>query len=137
MSIVNKLKNINIFSSKSAFDTHVAGSPIPDTELALAGCHVVVEAYSNGTSWYRKYSDGFIEQGGQVSSIYDGTTITVNLVTAMTTTTYAVQLAGDTITSTNNAGHLSYGTRNTTSFVVSYNATLANSTGFSWEIKGY
>lgn len=29
---------------------------------------VVVKTWSNGTSWYRKYSDGWIEQGGYVSS---------------------------------------------------------------------
>lgn len=30
----------------------------------LATCHVVVETYVNGTSWYRVYDDGWCEQGG-------------------------------------------------------------------------
>lgn len=64
MSIINKLKNFNVFSSKSAFDTQYANSPIPDTELSMAGCQVVVETYINGESGYIKWSDGRIEQWG-------------------------------------------------------------------------
>ena len=35
----------------------------------------IVENYVSGTSWYRVYSDGFCEQGGEASNITD-TTIT-------------------------------------------------------------
>ena len=36
------------------------------TDQNLAQVYCVVETYSNGSSWYRKYSDGWCEQGGTV-----------------------------------------------------------------------
>lgn len=39
---------------------------------SLSTCHVVIETYVNGSSWYRIYDDGWCEQGGQVSYL-DGT----------------------------------------------------------------
>lgn len=33
----------------------------------------IVESYHEGTSWYRVYSDGWIEQGGQTPSDQKGT----------------------------------------------------------------
>lgn len=48
---------------------------------------VVVSSYRSGTEWYRKYSDGWIEQGGYVEgSGYN--TVTINLHVAMKTTDY-------------------------------------------------
>ena len=32
----------------------------------------VVDANQEGTTWYRKYSDGWIEQGGRTASLSDG-----------------------------------------------------------------
>ena len=37
----------------------------------LVSAHVVVEAYSNGTSWYRLYDDGWCEQGGIINASSD------------------------------------------------------------------
>ena len=34
---------------------------------------IVVENYKNGTEWYRKWSDGWIEQGGYITQIPAGT----------------------------------------------------------------
>lgn len=59
-----KLKNIN-FMSKERFDSITEFS---DDELYAVKSHVVVEAYQNGTEWYRVYSDGWIEQGGQIQT---------------------------------------------------------------------
>ena len=41
---------------------------------------------SNGLGWYRKWSDGFIEQGGRITSV----TLTISLHTAFTTTNYTI-----------------------------------------------
>ena len=44
---------------------------------------------SNGTSWYRKWSDGFIEQGGRVNAVaYDDKTKNVTFMTPMSNTNY-------------------------------------------------
>ena len=44
----------------------LSGRPsIPSTPNAY-----VISTYSSGTSWYRKWSDGWIEQGGHTSADY-------------------------------------------------------------------
>ena len=48
----------------------------------------VVETWSNGTEWYRKWSDGWIEQGGWQGSTSTNATVTLN--TPFTTTNYTV-----------------------------------------------
>lgn len=50
--------------------------------------HFVIETYTNGTNWYRKYSDGWIEQGGRITSFVGGNTVTLH--TAFSNTNYTV-----------------------------------------------
>lgn len=45
----------------------------------LSTIYPVVETYVNGTSWYRVYSDGWVEQGG-VSSNFSGTDSSVDVI---------------------------------------------------------
>ncbi len=49
---------------------------------------VVIQNYVNGTSWYRVWSDGWIEQGGKVSMT--NSTITVSLLKTFSNTNYFV-----------------------------------------------
>lgn len=42
------------------------------TDVNAASRGYVVDSYHNGTEWYRIYSDGWIEQGGYISSIPSG-----------------------------------------------------------------
>lgn len=63
--------------------------------LTEATAHIV-ESWSSGTSWYRKYSDGWIEQGGVVSSPPIYTEKTQTLHCAMTSSDYVVQLQLET-----------------------------------------
>lgn len=50
---------------------------------------VITEAYANGTSWYRVWSDGWIEQGGQVYNNTAGAVSnTINFLKPFTTTNY-------------------------------------------------
>ena len=49
----------------------------------------VTETWSDGTNWYRKYSDGWIEQGGTLST-KSNQFATFSLVTSMTTNTYTI-----------------------------------------------
>lgn len=58
----------------------------------LAICHVVLEKYVNGTSWYRVWSDGWIEQGGRVSISQD-TQTTVTLLKAFSNTNYTALIS--------------------------------------------
>jgi len=45
--------------------------------MNTAGIRTVVETYRNGSSWYRVYSDGWCEQGGQNDIKNSGTAITL------------------------------------------------------------
>ena len=60
------------------------------TKLENSTVHIVKTWKSNdGKSWYRKYSDGFIEQGGaKVSISWSNFTGTLNLNTPFNTTSY-------------------------------------------------
>ena len=51
---------------------------------------VVIQNYISGTSWYRVWSDGWIEQGGQIGAVGTDKTVTVSLLKAFTTTNYFV-----------------------------------------------
>ena len=52
---------------------------------------VIVQNYVNGTSWYRVWSDGWIEQGGRHSA---GDSVSVALLKAFSNTNYTVSLTG-------------------------------------------
>lgn len=51
----------------------------------------VVETGSEGSDWYRVWSDGFIEQGGRVSRSGTGRGLSVTFLKGFTTTTYSSQ----------------------------------------------
>lgn len=58
--------------------------------LNSAGIRTVVETYKNGTSWYRIWSDGWCEQGGQATGITGGNKKYVNLIKTMADRSYSV-----------------------------------------------
>lgn len=61
--------------------------------LNTAGVRTVVETYQNGDSWYRKWSDGYCEQGGVFASGGD-TTLTLTLLVPYASTNYQVWYCG-------------------------------------------
>lgn len=79
----NPLKNITVFDDVPDFVDYTDTTPVPATDLSLVGCLVLVEAYHSGDSWYRKYSDGWIAQGGKLA-VTSQTNITINFITTFT-----------------------------------------------------
>lgn len=61
-----------------------------DVDLSNCTKPHIVETYVNGTSWYRVYSDGWIEQGGYTSSIPNNSTSTISLLKSFSNTNYSV-----------------------------------------------
>lgn len=57
---------------------------------APQGIATIVETYVNGASWYRVWSDGWIEQGGLTAS-YDTLPTTIALLKNYSNTNYSVQ----------------------------------------------
>ena len=107
------------------------GGTIATTAWANTFCKdtnkIVVEANQTGDSWYRKYSDGWIEQGGRVSA---GTgEVTVNLVKPMRGGDYSLICTANFSSAT----PISYIGRYATNF----KATRSANTIFTWEARGY
>lgn len=95
----------------------------------------IVETYSNGTSWYRVYSDGWCEQGGQLSGGSTQQTLTFLKTFADTDYTWLCS----TTSSDNYVKSVqatSFTTTGCTWKVATDGGTLSSS-GFRWEAKGY
>ena len=92
----------------------------------------VVETYSNGTSWYRVYSDGWVEQGGQLSSLGTGTA-TVTLLKPFADTNYTVSSCGYVDNSTGQYGYIRNAPTTTT---IKFKGT-GTITNFYWMACGY
>lgn len=92
MSTVQPHNNTNVFPNLTAFKTHTSPE-IGEDELSLIGeVAVVVESYKNGSSWYKVYSDGWIEQGGTVSVTSAGQALTY--LKAFSNTDYTIVSGG-------------------------------------------
>ena len=99
------------------------------TKLEDSTTHIIKTwKSSDGSSWYRKWSDGFIEQGGHQSKSIAGY-VTINLPTPFTTNLYsigAVSSLGEGIPRVTE--------RNTNKFIAS---SAGASCSFLWIACGY
>lgn len=100
----------------------------------------VIETYSNGTSWYRIWSDGWCEQGGRVqtpSHQYGQTT--VDLLKTMADKNYSITLGGRNPTMDGNYCFSVGGAVEPTYFVIfDERSTGSNHTNDCyWVVKGY
>ena len=96
----------------------------------------VTETYSSGTNWYRVYSDGWVEQGGELSSVTQNSTNTINLLKPFANTNYSVIITA-TGGSRSNAQYMnceSVNTRNTNNFIIRTNDYTF---GRIWRAAGY
>lgn len=95
----------------------------------------VTETYSSGTSWYRIYSDGWCEQGGEVSN--SGTaTRQITFLKAFTDTNYYFNRCNESTTSGTATSFANEGyTDKQTSGIKIY--CYKSITKALWEAKGY
>jgi len=102
--------------------------------LNAAGIRTVTDTYKNGANWYRKWSDGFIEQGGTIAV----SNTTVQLIIPFTNTNYSVQ-ANPSAGQTNQSSVTYHNTKTLTSFnlinYLSISGVYANNV--DWEAKGF
>jgi hypothetical protein len=85
---------------------------------------------SDGLGWYRKWSDGFIEQGGRITSV----TTTISLHTAFTNTNYTIS-SSQAGTSSARIHRVAISDRTTSKFNLEY--CEANMLPISWNACGY
>jgi hypothetical protein len=101
---------------------------------ALAKPHII-ETYVNGTSWYRVWSDGWIEQGGTTTRSATGE-FTITFLKSFTNTNYTLMLS-NSATSSGNAYAPQIRTKNKNNAVM-YLATGTTATNIvNWLICGY
>lgn len=93
---------------------------------------VITETWVSGTSWYRKWSDGWVEQGGQVSATANSLT-TVTLHTAMGASNYTMLLThyGESL---EDSHPFKAGNRTTSSFRIANTQSQAITVG--WLVTG-
>lgn len=84
----NVLRSVNGSTADASGNASISVPPTPKA--------YVTETYRNGANWYRKYSDGWIEQGGVITSPPIYTEKTQTLHCAMTSSDYVVQLQLET-----------------------------------------
>lgn len=100
----------------------------------------VVETYHSGNSWYRKYSDGWIEQGGyyETDSTWSNyNTFSVTFVTEFTAAPLMVHCI-ETATGSSTGIQGLYGVQDVTKsgFTFVNTRTGSKQTGFYWTAKG-
>ena len=105
----------------------------------------LIQSWSSGYSWYKVYSDGWVEQGGRSAPPEQNAWVSVTLHITMKDKQYSVAVH-PTIASSNAAGYSSqriatacdWSNRTTSTFQYIVNSTTAGSTVASnWEVKGY
>lgn len=92
----------------------------------------LIQSWSNGFSWYKLYSDGWVEQGGSATTSTDKY-VTVTLHKSMKNTNYTVNVAAGW---SNAASGQNEGFQNRTTTSINITTSYA-STFCMWEVKGY
>lgn len=100
-------------------DANVIAASQVLTDVANLKAHTIIDTYSDDNgNWYRVYSDGWIEQGGELTSVAIDTSTSVNLLKPYANTNYNVL-----ITATG-------GKRSTTQFTNGQTVYSRTNTGF-------
>lgn len=93
VSEYTEIKGLYFYVGETVQDAGLINAGQMSTLISqLTECHVVVETYVNGTSWYRVYSDGWCEQGGYRTDVSNAG-VTVNLAKPFTDTNYTITIA--------------------------------------------
>jgi hypothetical protein len=104
---------VNVYEGYSQFFSGARQT----SEMHIAQSSCVQSCYHSGSSWYRVWSDGHIEQGGLSPTIPGSGGATVTLLMPYSNTNYIVNLCNTSCTITQAAG---LDGKTTTSFVVDY-----------------
>ena len=101
---------------------------------------VVIYNYVNGKSWYRLYSDGYCEQGGETEVFQSNTQKTISLLKQLIADNYQVNLIQIMSTDSPTCSTVNFITqRNSDSFTINYSTWGSEypQIKYLWEAKGY
>lgn len=73
MATTSTLNTINVFDSEDSYNTNKGSIGENEISLVAMGNNsgYVIEMHQDGSSWYKKYSNGWVEQGGTFTSLYN------------------------------------------------------------------
>lgn len=113
--------------------TTVGGVKIPTAQTADYVVEWQVPTDLNGYRWYRKYSSGWVEQGGVVA--VNNTSVAVTLMIEMQGPTYCTMLTGTNTTSGGTSTYVAVVKgQSATTFNISTTANYSN--GIYWQVSG-
>ena len=127
------------FSQSATEQTAGLNSELFNGKIDLDGSNAtfahIVDYYSNGTEWYRIYSDGWCEQGGRTSKqAHSG--ITINLLKPFGNTNYTITESTQSLSTSAYSTNISDITNSTFKITSNYNGSA--STGIvAWIACGY
>jgi hypothetical protein len=107
-----------------------------DIDLGNCTAPHIVETYVNGTSWYRVYSDGWVEQGGQFGGDGAGG-ITIGLLKTMADTNYSLEVFANVSDGTFFGTGYKNSTSQITIWTTNYIGGMTRQAGSSWKVCGY
>lgn len=89
MATTSTLNTINVFDSEDSYNTNKGSIGENEISLVAMGKNsgYVTEMYQDDSSWYKKYSNGWVEQGGTFTSLYNQA---VTLIVPMKDTNYTI-----------------------------------------------
>ena len=111
-SIQNNLPSVDVMTTFH---------PVNHNELSgyllnSKGIRTVVKTYTSDTSWYRIWSDGWIEQGGIETALTYTSTGIVNFLYPFATTNYVITTSDNRASAQNSQGHFNLNNKSTTGF---------------------
>ena len=125
------LNNIKVQSQ----NTFNAVTETTDSDMYFVEAVVIVKTYHSGTNWYRIYSDGWCEQGGQTNSIARNASATVVFEQPFINSDYMINITGIGNYSSTNSSVPVVTTRAYNNFKITNGSSTQQS--FMWEAKGY
>ena len=125
------LKDIKVQSQ----NTFSGVTETSDDKLYFVEAVVIVKTYHSGTNWYRIYSDGWCEQGGQTNSIAHDASATVVFEQPFIDSDYMINITGIGSYSSSNSSVPVVTTRAYNNFTIRNGSSTSQS--FMWEAKGY
>lgn len=134
------VKKIHLFPSEESYVANSGSVEADDVALVPLNLSYnslrdkpkahITTTWHSGTSWYRKWSDGWIEQGGRITTSTD----TISFHTAFKNTNYTITVSQNGSASAN-IYRVAISARATSNFTIQYieNEMLP----FSWFACGY
>lgn len=118
----------------AGLNSELLNSKVDTSSLQEVQC--IVETYSSGTDWYRIWSDGWCEQGGQVTSLGTGaSTNTVTFLKPFTDTNYTLTFAA--FGNGFNSGEANFRCTAYTSTTCTFYNNSGTVTTYKWYACGY